>query len=102
MTVSFLIPLYNCLALTQAMLASLRATLPAGLAHEIIFIDDGSTDGTRPWLASLTTDPAIRVVLQRENLGYAAANNPRANIRSAGRQRDCLGRNARNSFSSRY
>jgi GT2 family glycosyltransferase len=79
-TVSFLIPLYNCLALTQAMLASLRATLPAGLPHEIIFIDDGSTDGTRPWLASLATDPAIRVVLQRENLGYAAANNAGATV----------------------
>ena len=80
MTVSFLIPLYNCLAFTQAMLASLRATLPAGLPHEIIFIDDGSTDGTRPWLASLATDPAIRVVLQRENLGYAAANNAGAAV----------------------
>lgn len=80
MTVSFLIPLYNCLASTQAMLASLRATLPAGLPHEIIFIDDGSTDGTRPWLASLATDPAIRVVLQRENLGYAAANNAGAAV----------------------
>ena len=80
MTVSFLIPLYNCLAFTQAMLASLRATLPAGLPHEIIFIDDGSTDGTRPWLASLANDPAIRVVLQRENLGYAAANNAGAAV----------------------
>ena len=75
MTVSFLIPLYNCLALSQAMLASLRATLPAGLAHEIVFIDDGSTDGTRPWLATLAADPAVRVILQPENLGYAAANN---------------------------
>jgi GT2 family glycosyltransferase len=74
-TVSFLIPLYNCLALTQAMLASLRATLPAGLAHEIIFIDDGSTDGTRAWLRSLASDPAVRVVLQPQNTGYAAANN---------------------------
>ena len=75
MTVSFLIPLYNCLALTQAMLASLRATLPAGLAHEIIFIDDGSTDGTRAWLATLASDPTARVVLQPQNSGYAAANN---------------------------
>ncbi len=75
MTVSFLIPLYNCLALTQAMLASLRATLPADLAHEIVFIDDGSTDGTRAWLATLSTDPAIRVILQPQNAGYAAANN---------------------------
>ena len=80
MTVSFLIPLYNCLALTQAMLASLRATLPAGLAHEIIFIDDGSTDGTRAWLATLASDPTARVVLQPQNSGYAAANNAGAAI----------------------
>ena len=33
MQVSFIIPLYNCLPLTQAMLASLQATLPAGLAR---------------------------------------------------------------------
>ena len=49
MVVSFVIPLYNCLPLTQAMLASLRTSLPAGLEHEIIFVDDGSTDGTRDW-----------------------------------------------------
>ncbi len=62
------------------MFASLRATLPAGLAHEIIFVDDGSTDGTRAWLASLAGDPAIRVVLNERNLGYAAANNRAAAI----------------------
>ena len=56
------------------MLASLQATLPSGLPYEIIFVDDGSTDGTREWLATLT-DPAIRVVLNEKNLGYAAANN---------------------------
>jgi GT2 family glycosyltransferase len=71
---SVITPLYNCLPLTQAMLASLQATLPPGLAHEIILVDDGSTDGTREWLATLT-DPAIRVVLNEKNLGYAAANN---------------------------
>jgi len=56
------------------MLASLRATLPAGLDHEIIFVDDGSTDGTRQWLATLP-GPAVQVVLNEKNLGYAAANN---------------------------
>ena len=33
MEVSFVIPLFNCLPLTQAMVASLTASLPAGLAH---------------------------------------------------------------------
>jgi len=71
--VSFITPLFNCLPLTQAMLASLQSTLPPGLDHEIILVDDGSTDGTRAWLATLR--PPIRVVLHERNLGYAAANN---------------------------
>jgi len=68
------VPLYNGLPLTQAMLASLQATLPPGLAHEIILVDDGSADGTRDWLATLR-DPPFRVVLNERNLGFAAANN---------------------------
>lgn len=79
MQVSFIIPLYNCLSLTQAMLASLQATLPVGLTHEIIYVDDGSTDGTRAWLATLR-EPPFRVVLNEKNLGYAGANNRAARI----------------------
>ena len=72
--VSVVVPLYNGLPLTQAMVASLQATLPAGLGHEIILVDDGSTDGTREWLATLR-DPPFRVVLNERNLGFAVANN---------------------------
>ena len=71
--VSFITSLYNCLPLTQEMLASLRATLPEDLEHEIIFIDDGSTDGTRDWLATLP--PPCRAILNERNLGFAASNN---------------------------
>ena len=78
MQVSFVIPLYNCLPLTQAMLASLRATIPAGLDHEIILVDDGSTDGTREWLAGC--GDGFRVVLNERNLGYGAANNVGAGL----------------------
>ncbi len=82
MQVSFIIPLYNCLALTQAMLASLQATLPSALAtsHEIILVDDGSTDGTRAWLATLRAP--FRVVLNERNFGFAAANNRGAALAS--------------------
>jgi GT2 family glycosyltransferase/glycosyltransferase involved in cell wall biosynthesis len=73
MKVSFIIPLYNGLALTQAMLASLAETLPAGIAHEIILVDDGSKDDTRDWLAGLK--PPYRVLLNEKNLGFAGTCN---------------------------
>lgn len=71
---SLIVSLHNHLAATQAMLASLRATLPDGLDWELLFIDDGSTDGTRAWLVGLR-DPAIRILLNDDNLGYAQSNN---------------------------
>jgi GT2 family glycosyltransferase len=71
--VSFIIPLYNRLDLTRPCLASLQATLPRGLDHEIILVDDGSTDGTREWIQSLGTP--FRVLLNERNLGYAGTNN---------------------------
>lgn len=77
--VSFIIPLFNHLAQTQAMLASLHATIPAGLAHEIILIDDFSTDDTRAWLAMLS-DPHIKTLLNPHNLGFAKTNNRAAMV----------------------
>jgi O-antigen biosynthesis protein len=70
------------------MLASLEATLPAGLSHEIILIDDGSTDGTREWLRGLAPSNAsaspdksrFRVLLNERNLGYAMTNNRAAQV----------------------
>lgn len=77
--VSVVVPLFNCLRLTQAMLGSLDATWPAGVTRELILVDDGSTDGTRDWLASLRR-PDVRVVLNPDNLGYAASNNRGAGV----------------------
>lgn len=73
MKVSFIIPLYNCLAHTQECVRTLQSSLPSSLPHEIILVDDGSTDGTRAWLATLA--PPFRVVLNPHSLGYAGANN---------------------------
>ncbi|MCC5025615.1 MAG: glycosyltransferase [Candidatus Synoicihabitans palmerolidicus] len=71
--VSFIIPLYNGLSLTKVCLQTLQVSLPADLDHEIIFVDDGSTDGTREWLTSLTAP--CRFLLNDRNLGYAGSNN---------------------------
>lgn len=78
LSVSFIIPLFNCLALTRACVESLQATLPSDLAYEIILVDDGSTDGTREWLATLR--PPFRVLLHERNFGYAIANNRAAAV----------------------
>jgi glycosyltransferase involved in cell wall biosynthesis len=44
----------------------------AGEAHEIIFIDDGSTDGTAAALAALKTEiPQLRVLRHSRNLGQS-------------------------------
>jgi GT2 family glycosyltransferase len=59
------------------MLASLQQTVPDGLLHEIIFVDDGSTDGTRAWLGGLTGN--CRAILNEKNLGFAATCNRGAN-----------------------
>ena len=60
------------------MLASLQATLPRDATHEIILVDDGSTDGTRDWLRTLGAP--FHVLLNERNLGFAGANNRAARI----------------------
>jgi O-antigen biosynthesis protein len=71
--ISVITPLFNCLAATQEMVASLRKSMPRGISYEVILVDDGSTDGTREWLAGLGAP--YRVVLNERNMGYGASTN---------------------------
>lgn len=76
---SIITALYNCLEMTREYLFTIESTLAGtGEPWEIILVDDGSTDGTRDFLAELKSP--YRVVLQEENYGYAASNNRGAKL----------------------
>jgi dolichol-phosphate mannosyltransferase len=67
--VSVVVPLYNEEENVALLQKELAAAL-AGINHEIIFVDDGSTDRT---LSRLTTAPDVRVLRFENNAGQSAA-----------------------------
>lgn len=73
MIISFIIPVYNCIAHLPACVDSIRAVAAAD--YEILLIDDGSTDGSGEVCDELAVKfPEIRVVHQN-NAGASAARN---------------------------
>lgn len=64
---------FNHLKLTQKCLASISASADYERC-QVIVIDNGSTDGTREWLAEIEAPP-IKVVLNTENTGIQAYNH---------------------------
>lgn len=73
--VSVVVPLYNEEDNVPILQAELAAAL-RGVDHEIIFVDDGSTDQT---LARLTSSPEQRVLRFEKNAGQSAAMYAGAN-----------------------
>jgi glycosyltransferase involved in cell wall biosynthesis len=69
MNVSVIIPVYNEMQTIAEILNRIQAV---GLASEIVIIDDGSSDGTREYIQTLT-DPLFKVVLHQVNQGKGAA-----------------------------
>jgi glycosyltransferase involved in cell wall biosynthesis len=79
--VSVVVPLYNEEENASLLQAEL-ATALSGLAHEVIFVDDGSTDQT---VSRLTKAPEIRILQFEKNAGqsaamYAGANAARGDV----------------------
>jgi glycosyltransferase involved in cell wall biosynthesis len=73
---SVLIPVYNELANVAPLHAELTAVLGGlPLRYELIFVDDGSTDGTPARLAAIQdADPEhVRIAFLRRNCGQTAA-----------------------------
>jgi len=76
MKLSIVMPAYNEIE-TIAAIVELVMTVPLPLPRELIIVDDGSTDGTRDFLAGLdgryAAQGAVKVVLQERNRGKGAA-----------------------------
>jgi GT2 family glycosyltransferase len=71
MVLSIIIVSFNARADLERCLESLRAAPPA-VAHEIIVVDNGSTDGS---VDAARRFPGVRVIEAGANLGFARANN---------------------------
>lgn len=67
---SVIIPCYNERTTVATVIQRVRAV---NLAHEIIVVDDGSTDGTREVLAEVEPGDDLRIVLHDHNQGKGAA-----------------------------
>ncbi|HHH40914.1 MAG TPA: glycosyltransferase [Chloroflexi bacterium] len=70
--VTIIILTWNGLEYTRACLDSLRAHTPLGEAVQVLVVDNGSTDGTLPYLRSLDW---IRLIENGRNLGFVRGNN---------------------------
>ncbi len=64
-TVSVVIPVYNERAGLPRLVGELESVLePVASSIELVFVDDGSTDGTREWLLTAVPEGARLVVVQ--------------------------------------
>jgi GT2 family glycosyltransferase/predicted O-methyltransferase YrrM len=65
---------HNQLGHTKKCLESVQKHTPE--AHEIIFVDNASTDGTVEWLKQVVDEsPNYKLIENKTNLGFAAGNN---------------------------
>lgn len=71
---SVVLPCFNEEQAILATLAELRRCLRDAGPHELIVVDDGSTDGTPQLLrAAAEQDPELRVIAHAHNRGYGAS-----------------------------
>lgn len=73
--ISIVIPVYNEAENVQPLHEKLRAALDGlGLSHEIIYVDDGSQDGSFELLAAIAdADQCVKLIRFRRNFGQTAA-----------------------------
>lgn len=70
MKLSVIMPVYNEVGTLEEIVGQVLAT---GLAHEIVMVDDGSTDGSRDIMKQWEEHPVIRVIYHETNKGKGSA-----------------------------
>jgi GT2 family glycosyltransferase len=70
--VSVVVVSFNTRHLLEQMFRSL-ADATIGLSHEIIIIDNASSDGSAEWIQ--TNHPEVHLIVNRINVGFGRANN---------------------------
>lgn len=70
MKLTVVIPAYNEIATIDEIL---KRVSEVEVVHEIIVVDDGSTDGTRERLSELENPPKVRTIFHERNQGKGAA-----------------------------
>ena len=74
MLLSVVIPVYNEREALPALLSALRRTIAKECDYEIVFVDDGSTDGTSQELRRAAgEDSRIKAIFFSRNFGHQAA-----------------------------
>jgi len=71
---SIVVPIYNEVENLQLVSDEICAVMnSSGRQYNIVFVDDGSTDGSTDVLRELAKNPVVQVVLLRRNFGQTAA-----------------------------
>lgn len=86
--ISFILCNYNAQDYFRFCHASIRKNLHPG--HEVVLLDDGSTDGSADWLRQLERQKPANTVIHREpeNIGIAHSYNKAVSL--AGNERVCV------------
>ena len=72
--VTIVMPVFNKLELTKVCVDSLHK-VPVAHTFEILVVDNGSRDGTGPWLAAQEAQGRLRRIRNPQNLGFAQGCN---------------------------
>jgi glycosyltransferase involved in cell wall biosynthesis len=70
MKLSVIMPVYNEI---QTLEEIVKQVLDTKLAHEIVLVDDGSTDGSREVMRKWANHPVIRLIFHEQNKGKGSA-----------------------------